>query len=69
MTGIIENLALDHLRHIRSRVDKLSDDMDDVEERLNSNSRQDRAFFSVNAAINYFCHEDRSGCLLPKSPF
>lgn len=30
MTENIENLILEHLRHIRGRIDKFSDDMDDL---------------------------------------
>ena len=32
----LESLILEHLRHIRSRVDKLSDDMDDLKLRVGS---------------------------------
>jgi chromosome segregation ATPase len=36
MTDNIESLILDHLRHIRGRVDKFSDDMDDLKLRVGS---------------------------------
>ncbi|MBI1775472.1 MAG: hypothetical protein HYR63_09005 [Proteobacteria bacterium] len=34
MTGETENIVLEHLRHIRSTVDRLADDMREVKERL-----------------------------------
>lgn len=34
MTADIENLVLEHLRHIRSRVDQIADDMTDLRHRM-----------------------------------
>jgi len=34
MTENVENLVLEHLRHIRRRVDDIADDMKDVKQRL-----------------------------------
>lgn len=34
-----ENIVLEHLRHIRSRVDQIADDMGDVKLRLNALER------------------------------
>jgi chromosome segregation ATPase len=36
MADSVENLVLEHLRHIRGCVDKLSDDMDDLKLRAGS---------------------------------
>jgi flagellar biosynthesis chaperone FliJ len=36
MTADIESLVLEHLRHIRGRVDQIAEDMTDVKHRLNS---------------------------------
>ncbi|MCX7109218.1 MAG: hypothetical protein NTX45_03610 [Proteobacteria bacterium] len=36
MSDSVENLVLEHLRPIRGRVDKLSDDMDDLKLRAGS---------------------------------
>ena len=32
----VENIILEHLRHIRSRVDQISDDMSDLKHRMSS---------------------------------
>jgi outer membrane murein-binding lipoprotein Lpp len=32
----VENLVLEHLRHIRSRVDQIADDMSDLKHRMSS---------------------------------
>jgi hypothetical protein len=34
MTEKIENLVLEHLRHIRSRVDQIADDVGDLKQRI-----------------------------------
>ena len=34
MTEKVENLVLEHLRHIRSRVDQIADDMGDLKQRI-----------------------------------
>jgi tetrahydromethanopterin S-methyltransferase subunit G len=36
MTENVENLVLEHLRHIRGRVDQIADDMKDVKLRLST---------------------------------
>lgn len=34
MTADIENLVLEHLRHIRGRVDQIADDVSDLKQRM-----------------------------------
>jgi len=36
MSDTVENLVLEHLRHIRSRVDQIADDMSDLKHRMSS---------------------------------
>lgn len=36
MSDNVENLVLEHLRHIRSRVDQIADDMSDLKHRMSS---------------------------------
>ncbi len=36
MSDNVENIVLEHLRHIRSRVDQISDDMSDLKHRMSS---------------------------------
>jgi hypothetical protein len=36
MTESVENLMLEHLRHIRGRVDRLAEDMGDLKHRMSS---------------------------------
>ena len=36
MSDNIENIVLEHLRHIRGRVDQIADDMTDVKHRMSS---------------------------------
>jgi uncharacterized protein (UPF0335 family) len=36
MTESVENLVLEHLRHIRGRVDRLAEDMGDLKHRMSS---------------------------------
>ena len=36
MSDNVENIILEHLRHIRSRVDQISDDMSDLKHRMSS---------------------------------
>ena len=36
MTDIVENLVLEHLRHIRWRVDQIADDITDLKHRMSS---------------------------------
>lgn len=36
MTDNVENLVLEHLRHIRSRVDQIADDVGDLKHRMSS---------------------------------
>ena len=36
MTESVENLVLEHLRHIRSKVDHIASDMDDLKARMSS---------------------------------
>ncbi|NWG74386.1 MAG: hypothetical protein HXY24_07235 [Rubrivivax sp.] len=36
MSESVDSLVLEHLRHIRSRVDQIADDMTDVKHRLSS---------------------------------
>jgi hypothetical protein len=36
MTGSVENLVIEHLRHIRGRVDQIAEDMTDLKHRVSS---------------------------------
>lgn len=36
MSDNMENIVLEHLRHIRSRVDQIADDMSDLKHRMSS---------------------------------
>lgn len=36
MSDNIENIVLEHLRHIRNRVDQIADDMSDLKHRMSS---------------------------------
>ena len=36
MSDKVENIVLEHLRHIRSRVDQIADDMSDLKHRMSS---------------------------------
>ena len=36
MSENLENIVLEHLRHIRSRVDQIADDMSDLKHRMSS---------------------------------
>lgn len=36
MSDNVENLVLEHLRHIRSRVDQIADDISDLKHRMSS---------------------------------
>lgn len=36
MTDNVENLVLEHLRHIRNRIDRVADTVDDIKSRLTS---------------------------------
>jgi hypothetical protein len=36
MTDNVENIVLEHLRHIRLRVDQIADDMSDLKHRMSS---------------------------------
>lgn len=36
MSDNVENMVLEHLRHIRSRVDQIADDMSDLKHRMSS---------------------------------
>ncbi|MDP3837438.1 MAG: hypothetical protein Q8Q54_00790, partial [Methylococcales bacterium] len=36
MSDNVENIVLEHLRHIRSRVDQIADDMSDLKHRMSS---------------------------------
>jgi outer membrane murein-binding lipoprotein Lpp len=36
MSYNVENIVLEHLRHIRSRVDQIADDMSDLKHRMSS---------------------------------
>ena len=36
MAENVENLVIEHLRHIRSRVDQIADDMSDLKRRMSS---------------------------------
>lgn len=36
MTESVENLVLEHLRHIRAKVDHIANDMDDLKARMSS---------------------------------
>ena len=36
MTDSVENLVLEHLRHIRNRIDRVADTVDDIKSRLTS---------------------------------
>lgn len=36
MAENVENLVIEHLRHIRSRVDQIADDMSDLKQRMSS---------------------------------
>lgn len=49
MTDNIENLILEHLRHIRTRVDQLGDDMDDLKSRMSS---LESAMVAVKREVN-----------------
>lgn len=49
MTDNIENLILEHLRHIRTRVDQLGDDMGDLKSRMSS---LESAMVAVKREVN-----------------
>lgn len=49
MTESVENLILEHLRHIRTRVDQLGDDMDDLKSRM---SGLESAMVAVKREVN-----------------
>ncbi len=36
MTDAVENLIIEHLRHIRGRVDRIAEDMGDIKHRMSS---------------------------------
>jgi outer membrane murein-binding lipoprotein Lpp len=36
MTGSVDNLIVEHLRHIRGRVDQISEDMTEIKHRVTS---------------------------------
>jgi phage shock protein A len=44
-----DNLVLEHLRHIRARVDQIADDMDEVKSRLVSLERTQAGLFADKA--------------------
>ena len=50
MTENIESLVLEHLRHIRGRVDKIADDMDDLKLRMSS---LENAMVLVKREVNF----------------
>ena len=50
MTADIESLVLEHLRHIRGRVDKIADDMDDLKLRMSS---LENAMVLVKREVNF----------------
>lgn len=49
MSDNIESLILEHLRHIRTRVDQLGDDMDDLKSRMSS---LESAMVAVKREVN-----------------
>jgi outer membrane murein-binding lipoprotein Lpp len=50
MSDNVENLVLEHLRHIRSRVDQIADDMSDLKHRMSS---LESAMVSVKHEVAY----------------
>ncbi|MDY0331811.1 MAG: hypothetical protein RBR52_15135 [Thiomonas sp.] len=48
MTDNTENLILEHLRHIRARLDRVADDVHDLKERMSS---LDESFLNVQRQI------------------
>jgi outer membrane murein-binding lipoprotein Lpp len=50
MTDNVENIVLEHLRHIRSRVDQIADDMSDLKARM---SNLESAIVSVNDELDH----------------
>lgn len=50
MTDNVENLVLEHLRHIRGKIDSISDGMDDLKARMSS---LESAMLTVNRAVNH----------------
>lgn len=50
MTDNVENIVLEHLRHIRGRVDQIADDMSDLKHRMSS---LESAMVSVKHEVAY----------------
>ena len=46
----MDNLVLEHLRHIRGKIDKVSDDMDDLKARISS---LENSMLSVRREVNH----------------
>ena len=53
MTDNTDNLILEHLRHIRARVDKNETDMEDLKMRLSSVERSNALLHLDIAQVNY----------------
>lgn len=52
MSENLENLVLEHLRHIRGKVDRIAEDMETVKLRLNSVERSVAGFHDDLAIIS-----------------
>lgn len=52
MTAEMDNIVLEHLRHIRGKVDRISEDMETVKMRLNSVERSVAGFHDDLAIIS-----------------
>jgi outer membrane murein-binding lipoprotein Lpp len=50
MTENVENLVLEHLRHIRGKVDQIAGDMDDLKSRMSS---LESSMVSVKREVNH----------------
>ena len=50
MTDNVENLILDHLRHMRSKIDTIADGMDDLKVRMSS---LESAMVGVKREVNH----------------
>lgn len=51
MTENVENLVLEHLRHIRGKVDKIADDVADLKLRVGSLEEHAALLHTDNAAL------------------
>jgi uncharacterized protein YhaN len=50
MSDNVDNTVLDHLRHIRSRIDQIADDISDLKQRMSS---LESAMVSVNDEMDH----------------